>query len=70
MSYYDWKKQYDALSERDRKTYDLARKAVNALGFALQNTHSDRIVEKREMESDAAMKELFAHLTGVEASKR
>lgn len=63
MTYYDWKKKYDSLSQRDRQTYDLARKAVNALGFAMQNMHSDRFVEKCEIKSDEAIKELFAHLS-------
>ena len=52
------------MPERDRKIYDLARKAVNALGFALQNTHSDRIVMKYEEQSSDAMTELFELLAG------
>lgn len=63
MTYWDWKKQYEALSERDRKIYDLARKATNALGFAIQNAHSDNLICKYEEQSDAAMKELWALLT-------
>lgn len=65
MAYYAWKAKYDALSARERKIYDLARQAVNAMGFALQNMHRDGIVEKYERKSEAAMDELFEVLTAT-----
>jgi len=61
--YHEWKKLYDALSPRDRKIYDLARKATNALGFAIQNAHSDYSVCRYEGQSEAAMNELWELLT-------
>lgn len=48
----------DALTERDKKILSCARRAVNALGFALQNAHNENAVCRREQESDAAMNEL------------
>lgn len=63
---YDYKQRYDALSERDRKIWDLHRKSTNALGFALQNTHSENIQIRYERQSDAADMALWDLLTTSE----
>jgi hypothetical protein len=62
-AYTDWKRRWDALSDRDRQIYNLARKATNALGFALQNAHNDAAVIRYEKQSDAALGELFELLS-------
>lgn len=51
-----------SMSERDQQIWRLACKAVDALGFALQNTHSDGIAERYERQSEEAMNELHALL--------
>lgn len=58
MNWQEHRKALEALSPRDKKILDLARRATNALGFALQNTHSDRIVEKYERQSEEALRAL------------
>lgn len=67
MTYYDWKKRYDALADRDRKIYDLARRAVNEMGFAAQYAAqgAERSQIKREENSNQAMKELWELLAGA-----
>jgi hypothetical protein len=59
VSAHEWNQKFNALPDREKQIWRLASKATNALGFALQNTHSDRIVMKYEEQSDAAMHELF-----------
>lgn len=66
----DWVKKYDALSERDKKIWDLARNATNALGFALQDANSERLVLKYENEAEETMHALFELLTGNQASDK
>ena len=61
MSYYEYKKQVDALSERDRKIWDLHRKATNALAFAEQMAAQEAVNSqcKYEKQADDATEKLF-----------
>lgn len=45
MSYHEYTRQIEAMSERDRQIWNLYRKGTSALGFAIQNAHSQKSVQ-------------------------
>lgn len=61
MSAYDFKKRLDAMTARDRQIWDLAHKAVNAMGFACQmaGQGAENSQCKYEEQSAEAERQLF-----------
>jgi hypothetical protein len=72
MSAFEWKKKFDALSERDQKIYKLASSAVNEMGFACQAAAQQRDNSqcRHEEKSESNMRELFDLLcAGLEPTR-
>lgn len=64
MSYYTYKQQLEAMSERDRKIWELHQRSVNAMGFAAQaagqgNENSQCRYEDKSAAADQALWELL-----------
>lgn len=53
-----YRKRLEALPERDKKILQLSKRAVNAMGFAVQNAHNENTVIKYEKQCQEAMGEL------------
>jgi hypothetical protein len=61
MSAQEWRRRFEALSERDQKIYKLASSACNSMGFACQMAAqgADNSQCKYEEKAEVSMRELF-----------
>lgn len=61
MSVYDFQKRLNLMTSRDREIWDLASKAVNAMGFACQmaGQQAENSQLRYEEQSSEAMAKLF-----------